>query len=120
MLVGCVNKTTTWMDLKDIKEAVPIKLAEFAVANRIDDEPVFAWWVPYTPRKRNMIISKVKKKYWKTTSKHGVQLPKNAAQALKLDEESGNDFWEKTINKETKRANIAYVVVEGCTPEEVW
>ena len=48
MLVEWNNKTTTWMDLKEMKEASPTKLAKYAVANRIDDEPAFVWWVPYT------------------------------------------------------------------------
>ena len=61
MLIEWNDETTTWMDLKDVKEASPIKLAEYAVANRIDGEPAFAWWVPYTLKKRNRIISKVKK-----------------------------------------------------------
>ena len=51
------------MDLKDVKEASPIELAEYAVANKIDKEPAFAWWVPYTLKKRQRIISKVKAKY---------------------------------------------------------
>jgi hypothetical protein len=31
------------MNMKSVKEANPIKLAEYAVANKIDNEPVFAW-----------------------------------------------------------------------------
>ena len=72
MLVEWVDETTTWMDLKDVKEASPIELAEYAVANQIHDEPALAWWVPYCFRKRDRIISKVKTKYWKTTHKYGV------------------------------------------------
>ena len=46
--------------MKDIKEASPIELAEYAVVNQIHDEPVFVWWVTYYLRKRDIIISKVK------------------------------------------------------------
>jgi hypothetical protein len=31
--------------LKDLKESNPVEVAEYAVANKIDDEPAFAWWV---------------------------------------------------------------------------
>jgi hypothetical protein len=31
--------------LKDLKESNPVKVAEYTVANKIDDEPAFAWWV---------------------------------------------------------------------------
>ena len=90
------------------------------MANRIDDEPTFAWWVPYTLKERNRIIPKVETKYWKTTHKYGVWLPKNAAEALKIDQENGNDLWEKAINKEMKKAKVAYKEIEGCTPKEAW
>ncbi len=43
VLVEWAYKTTTWMDMKDVKEASPIKLVEYAVANRINQEPIFAW-----------------------------------------------------------------------------
>ena len=72
VLVKWVDETTTWMNLKDVKEASPIELAEYAVANQIHDEPAFAWWVPYCLKKKDRIISKVKTKYWKTTHKYGV------------------------------------------------
>ena len=42
VLVKLNDGATTWMDLTDEKEASPIELAEYAVANRIDDEPAFA------------------------------------------------------------------------------
>ena len=69
------------MDLKDVKEASP----KYAVANTIGDEPAFVWWVPYVFKKRDRIIAKVKSKYWRTTHKYGVRLPKTAAEALALD-----------------------------------
>ena len=41
------DNSCSWMPLVDIKEAVPVKVAEYAKANKIDTEPAFAWWVPY-------------------------------------------------------------------------
>ena len=40
---GWLDDTTTWMDLKDVKEASPIELAKYAVANKINDKPAFVW-----------------------------------------------------------------------------
>ena len=74
------------MDMKDVKEANPIELAKYAVASKIDEEPAFVWWVPYTLKRRGRIIAKVKTKYWKKTHKfYGVRLPKSAAEALQID-----------------------------------
>ena len=64
----------------------------YAVANRIQEEPAFAWWVKSVLRRRNRIISKVKKKYWRTTHKHGVRVPKTWEEALELDRQNGNNL----------------------------
>ncbi len=42
VLVEWADETTTWMNMKDVKEASPVELAEYAVANKIDSKPVFA------------------------------------------------------------------------------
>ena len=54
-----------WVALKDLKESYPVPLADYAVANGLLEEPVFAWWVPYTLKKRKAIVQKVKTKYWR-------------------------------------------------------
>ena len=50
----------SWIKLKDLKESNPIELAEYAKARNIHQEPAFAWWVPYTLRKRDVILSAIK------------------------------------------------------------
>ena len=118
LLVEFRDDTTEWIDLKDVKEANPVDLAEYAVNNNIQDEPAFAWWVPYVFKKRDRIIAKAKTKYWRTTHKYGVRLPKNAEEALRIDMETGTDFWTKAINKEMGKAKVSYEEVAGCTPEQ--
>ena len=106
------------MDMKDVKEASPVELAVYSVANRINQEPEFLWWVPYTLKNQNRIISKVKAKYWRTTHKYGVRLPKTVDKALKIDRDMGTQFWENALNKEMKKAKVAYTKVDECTPEQ--
>ena len=110
---------TSWLPLHLVKESNPIELAEYAILNRIDDEPAFKWWVPLVIRKRSRMINKVKKKYWRTTHKFGIRIPKTVAEALQLDKENGNTYWADAITKEMSKAKVAYVPVEGVTPEEV-
>ena len=69
-LVQWRDETTTCMDLKGVKEASQIELNEYEVANKIDDEPDFAWWVHYVINKLDRIIAKDKTKYWSTTHKY--------------------------------------------------
>ena len=47
MLVLWRDGSMSWVKLKDLKDSNPIELAEYAVANRIDEEPAFKWWVPH-------------------------------------------------------------------------
>ena len=54
--------STTWNTLKEVKYSFTIELAEYAVENWIASKPVFTWWVPYTLKKQEQIISKLKTK----------------------------------------------------------
>jgi hypothetical protein len=73
LLIKWKDETESWVPLKDLKESHPVEVAEYAKANSIADEPAFAWWVPYTLRKRDVIISVVKNRIRKTTHKYGIR-----------------------------------------------
>ena len=64
---------------------------------KIDDELAFVWWVPYVQKKREIVLSKVKSKYWQQTHKYGIHLPKSVKEAYELDEENKNNLWRKLI-----------------------
>ena len=68
--------TTSWERLAYLKESNPIEVAEYAVAHGIDGEAAFAWWVPFTLKRRNRIIAAVNKRYHKRTHKFGIEIPK--------------------------------------------
>ena len=80
---------------------------------------MFWWWVPHVLRKRDRIVSKIKSKYWRTTHKFGVWLPKTAAEALQIDKETGTDFWRKAIEKELRKVKIAWEVRDDLDLNEV-
>ena len=103
MLVQWKDGSTTWVALKDMKEAYPVQAAEYEVENRISLEPAYVWWAPYILKKRNRIIAKVKSKYWVRTHKYGIEIPKNADQAKTIDENNGNNLWWDSIVIEMKK-----------------
>ena len=111
--------STDWVDMRYVKDSNPIELAEYAVANRIQEEPAFKWWVPETLRMRNRIIGKVKSRYWKTSHKYGVRLPHSVQEALQIDKETGTDFWWSAIQKELKKVMVAFEYDESTTPEQI-
>jgi len=80
-------------------------------------EPAFAWWAPYVLKKRNRILAKLKSKYWVRTHKYGIEIPKSAAQAKKLDEMNGNTLWWDAIMKEMKNVRPAFEEWEGTESE---
>ena len=110
--------TSDWVALKHLKDSNPIQLAEYAVANRIQEEPAFKWWVSHTLRTRNRIIAKVKSRYWKTDYKYGVRLPHSVQEALRIDKETGTDFWWQAIQKEMKKVMVAFEYDDQLTPEQ--
>ena len=45
------------------------------MVNGIENEPAFAWWVPFTLNKRDKIISAVNQCVKKRTHKYGIEVP---------------------------------------------
>ena len=107
--------STSWITLKDIKNSYPVKLAEYAISNGIDDEPAFLWWVKYTMKKRTAILSKLKSKYWQRTHKYGIRIPKTVEEAINIDRENWNDLRRKAIEEEMKRIRDTFELYEGDT-----
>ena len=93
-----------------------MELAQYAVANGIADEPAFKWWVPEILRKKNRMIAKIKTKYWRTTHKFGIEIPKSVEHALRIDYETGTDYWRRAIEKEMKNVRVAFQRFTGDDP----
>jgi len=100
--------STSWVSLKDLKESNPVEVAEYAVANKVAEEPAFVWWVRQVLRRRDRIIKKVKSRYWAKTHKFGIELPKSVKHALEIDARTGTDFWRKAIEKEMRNVMMAF------------
>ena len=98
-----------WKKLKDIKESYPVKLAEYAVENRISEEPAFAWWVKFLLQKRHCIISKTQR-YWLKTYKYGIRVPNTVEEAILIYKENGDTLWWDAIMKEMKNVCPAFEV----------
>ena len=99
--------STDWVALKDLKNAYPVELAEYAIGNNIQHEPAFAWWVDYTLKKRKTILAKIKSKYWQQTHKYGIRIPKSVEEAYAIDDKEGNRFWHDAIEMEMKKIRNA-------------
>ena len=63
--------------MKDLKDSYPVPLADYEMANGIQYEPDFAWWVPFILKKQTSIIQKIRSKYHQRTHNYGIRIPKN-------------------------------------------
>jgi hypothetical protein len=61
--------STSWEPLKDLKEVYPVQVADFAIAQGIDDLPGFRWWIPQVVKRREAIIKSIKTCFKKKTHK---------------------------------------------------
>ena len=71
-------------------------------------EPVFAWSVPHTLKKRNQTIAKVKAKYWLKTHKFRIKVPKSMKQAIEFNRENVNKLWWDAVCKDMKSVCPAF------------
>jgi hypothetical protein len=85
-----------------------VELAEYAVANRIDKEPAFDWWVRDTLKRKKRLIKLSQSRHARTGFKFGIKLPRSIKQALEFDKENGNTFWYDAIQKELKNVRVAF------------
>jgi uncharacterized protein YxjI len=108
--------TTTWEKLSDIKESYPVEIAEYAIAQEIDHEPAFNWWVKHFLKKRDRIVAAVNKRFLKRTHKFGIELPRDVLHAIEIDGKNQDTQWQDAIAKEMKNVRIAFKILEHDAP----
>ena len=54
----------------------------------------------------------MKKRYFRTHSKFGIEIPKTVARALEIDKETGTTFWEDAIKKEMNTVLVAFHILK--------
>ena len=107
-----------WVHIKYLNQSKPVDLAEYVMANEISDKPDLNWWVKDTLRHRDRIIPKIKYKYWRTSHKFGIRVPKTVKEAYDIDRQSGAEFWTNATIKEMTNVHIAFEKLDGVTPDE--
>ena len=101
-----------WVPLRILKESNPIEVAEYVVANSMEDEAAFSWWVPFTLKQRDRIISAVNSRVRKSTHKYGIEVPDSVEHALRLDRENGNTYWQCALQDEMGQIGVAIQILD--------
>ncbi len=115
LLVEWKSGDSSWETLADMKEAYPVRVAEYAVAKKIVSMPAFQWWVPHVLKKKERILKMLKKRLvTRKNEKFGIEVPKpmDVRRALEIDRETGTDHWAKAMRKEVGTVFPALRVLE--------
>ena len=112
LLIKWKDKSKVWINLEDMKEAHPVEMAEYARARGISNEPAFAWWVPYTLRKREVMLAAVNNQIRKTTHKYGIEIPRDVEHVHEIDSRNGNTMWRDALKKEMYKVGVAFEILD--------
>ena len=112
LLVQWKDNTELWTELSVMKDSHPVEMAEFAMARGISDEPAFCWWVPYTLKKRDAIISAVNTRVRKVTHKYVIKILTGVEHAKELDRQNGNTMGMDALAKEMYNIGVAFKVLD--------
>ena len=99
--------------MKDLKDSHPVPLSDYAMVIDIQNEPDFAWSLPFTLNKITSIIQKIKSKYHQWTHKYGIQIPNNVREAHDIDTANGNMLWMDSVPMEMKNNRVAFETYKG-------
>lgn len=112
-LIEWQDGTYSWERLADVKNTIPVECAEYVHLHGLTQQPAFSWWVPYTLKKRDRIIKKLKaRSIARKTHKFGIRVPSDVREALQIDDDTQTDYWAKAIQKEMKNVRVAFKVLE--------
>ena len=78
----------------------------------ISDEPAFCWWVPYTLKKRDAIISAVNMRVRKATHKHWIESLTGVEHTKELDRQNDKTMWMDAQAKEMCNVGVAFEVLD--------
>jgi hypothetical protein len=102
-----------------VKHSHPLEVAKYAVANKIVEQPAFAWWAKLALKKRDRHIKNAKSRYWKLTHKFGVKQPKSVAEAYAIDRCNGSKLWTNAV-KEMLNVRPAFKFVDDNVIQPFW
>ena len=79
-------RRNSFIALQDIKETNPVEISEYVLANQLEKEPEFSWWIRTALKRRDTMTSKVYRRVRKKM-KFGIHLPDTYEEAVRMDKE---------------------------------
>ena len=120
-LVRMKDGAESWTTLRVLKESNPVDISEYVLARKINNDPDFAWWFPYTSSKRYVIVSSIDSRIKKRNHKYGIEIPTSNNEAIRLDNLNVNTLWEDSCKLEMSNVGVAFEVLKpGDKAPPVW
>ena len=104
--------TESWTPLRLLKESNPVDVAEYLLAQNINNELTFSWWVPYTLRKRDFIVLSINSRFRKRTHKYDIEIPTSRRDAIRLDTLNVNIFWADSRKIDMINVGVAFEILK--------
>jgi len=84
LLIAWENGSEEWIPLSIMKELNPCDAAEYSESVGITHEPAFSWWILYTLRKHDCIISAVNARVKRINHKYWIEIRRSMLVMLLL------------------------------------
>ena len=82
------------------------------VADNLECELVFSWWVPCSLKRRDGIIAAVKSKCHRSAHKFSIEIPKMVERASEIDKGNGDTLWGDALENEISMIGKALKILE--------
>ena len=112
MLIQWKDQYEHGFPLKLIKENYPVETEDYAKDNTIDNEPAFQWWISYTFKKLDAILSAANARLRNNTIKYGIKVSRSVNEAKDYDQENGNTLWQDSIDLKMNTIVTAFEIAE--------
>src|SRR5210317_1597132 len=97
------NGEISWVNANALRLQVPYPLVAYAVRNSLSSHPDFTWTQAFQDNDLDQHTQELTTKHNQgPVYKFGIQVPKNAAHAKKLDKLSNSNLWDEAKKKELK------------------
>ena len=102
---------TSQVKPKDMKKLYLLEVSEYAVANRIPENPALSWWTKIALKRWNRMINEVKSRYWSFTHMFGLEISYSWEEAITIGRKTGTYYWRRSIEKEMAAEGISFKCV---------
>ena len=94
-----------------LKEIKPGEVTEYVQATDLQEDPAFAWWIPFMLKKWDQIIDTVNSRIMCKAHKLGIEIPTSVESVKDTNWRNGNTIWKDAIAKEIYNVKVSFKIL---------